>query len=237
MRPGFGGAGVRLSFLGYTVNHIIATWGYLAVFGATALEGFGLFFVPGETTLIAAAIYAGQTGKLEIAFVLTAAFLGAVLGDNFSFYIGQKFGFRLLRRYGHYVRLNEKRLKFVQYLFLRYGHPIVFVGRFVMLLRAWESFMAGADAMPWKSFAPTNAAAILVWVWIWGFGAYWLGRASTSLLEWLGIAIFVVVSVIIGAGWVYFHRHEEEAEAIADRALPGPLRSHRPADLKPVGGN
>ena len=70
-----------------------------------------------------------------------------------------------------------------------------------------------------------------------GFGAYWLERASTSLLEWLGIAIFVGVGIILGAGWVYFHRHEDEAEAIADKALPGRLRSHRPADLKPVVGD
>ena len=53
----------------------------------------------------AGACYVGQTGKLAIALVLAAGFLGAVLGDNFSFYIGQKFGFQLLRRYGHFVRL------------------------------------------------------------------------------------------------------------------------------------
>ncbi len=59
---------------------------------------------------------------------------------------------------------SEKRPKFVQYLFLRYGGPIVFIGRFVMLRRAWEAFLAGADAMPWRKLAPINAAAIVLWV-------------------------------------------------------------------------
>lgn len=226
-----------MSFFSGTINHFIANWGYIAVFAVVALEGFGFFFVPGETTLIAAAIYAGGTGKLNIAIVLAAAFCGAVLGDNFSFWIGHRYGFGLLRRYGHHIRLNEKRLKYVQYLFLRYGHPIVFIGRFVVLLRAWEAFLAGADAMPWRKFAPTNAAAILVWALIWGLGAWGLGQASKTLLEWIGIGIFVVICIILAAGWWYFRRHEEELENRADKALPGPLRSHRPSDLQPTPGD
>lgn len=220
-----------------TISHIIAHWGYLATFGVVALEGFGFFFVPGETTLIASAIYAGETGKLNIVILLLAAFCGAVIGDNFSFWIGREFGFRALRRYGHFIRLNERRLKFVQYLFLRYGHSIVFIGRFVMLLRAWESFLAGADAMPWRQFAPTNAAAILVWVCVWGLGAYALGQASTDLMERIGIGIFVVVCIILITGWIYFRRHEDALEAKADKALPGPLRAHRPSDLRPTEGD
>ncbi len=226
-----------MSIFGNTLNHLIAHWGYLAVFLATAMEGFGLFFVPGETTLILASIYAGGTGKLSIVLVLFAAFCGAVLGDNFAFLVGHRYGFGLLRRHGHYIRLNERRVKFIQYLFLRHGRPIVFVGRFVMLLRAWEAFLAGADAMPWREFAPTNAAAILVWICIWGLGAWGLGQASRSVLEWGGIAIFVIVCILLIAGWFYFRRHEERLEAKADKALPGPLRAHRPSDLKPVPGN
>ena len=221
-----------MSFFGNAIKHFIASWGYIAVFGVIALEGFGLFFLPGETTLIAAAIFAGSTGKLSIVLVLLAAFCGAVVGDNFSFWMGRQFGFPLLRRHGHYIGLREKRLKFVQYLFLRYGRPIVFVGRFVILLRAWEAFMAGADAMPWRRFAPTNASAILTWAGIWGGGAWWIGKASTSVLRGVGIAIFLVVAAILIAGGVYFHRHEDELETRAEEALPGPLRAHRPSDLR-----
>ena len=216
---------------GNSIDHLVASWGYIAVFGVVALEGFGLFFLPGETTLIAAAIVAGSTGKLSIALVLLAGFCGAAVGDNFSFWVGSRFGYPLLRRHGHYIGLREKRLKFVQYMFLRYGRPIVFVGRFVVLLRSWDAFMAGADAMPWRRFAPTNAGAILVWVGLWGGGAWWIGAASTSLLRWIGITIFLIVSASLIAVGIYFHRHEDELERRAAEALPGPLRTHRPSDL------
>lgn len=231
-----GSRGPGVFSFGSTIDHIIATWGYVAVFGVLALEGFGLFFLPGETTLIAAAIYTGETGKLNIVLVLIAAFGGAALGDNFAFFVGQRFGFPLLRRYGHYVSLREKRLKFLQYLFLRHGRSIVFVGRFVALLRTWDAFLAGADFMRWQRFAPTNALAILIWVSIWGGGAWWLGQASLSLLKWVGSAAFVIICISLIVGGIYFHGHEDELEARADEALPGPLRSHRASDLRRTSG-
>lgn len=217
---------------GQIVHHVVATWGYYAVFSLCALEGFGLFFAPGETALIAASIAAagaltGGSHHLNIIWVLLAAFCGAVLGDNFSFWVGHKFGFPLLYRYGHYIKVDLKRLKYVQYLYLRHGYPIVFLGRFVMLLRSWESFLAGANAMPWRQFAPVNGAAILVWVCVWGLGAYGIGQTSDRVLKPITIGIAVVVCITLITGWIYFRRHENELELRSEKALPGPLRARR----------
>ncbi len=219
--------------IGSIIDNVVSSWGYLAVFAGAALEGFGVFFVPGETVLIAAAVVAATGGRLNIIVVLVVAFAGAILGDNFSFWVGHRYGFGLLRRYGPKVHLNERRVKFVQYLYLRYGKPIVFIGRFVMLLRAWESFLAGANDMPWRKFAPVNAAAILVWDCVWGLGAWGLGQTTTTVLEAAGVGIFVLVIIILIVGWIYFRRHEDELEDRADKALPGPLQAHRPRDVKP----
>lgn len=216
------------------INHVVGSWGYYAVFGMLAAEGFGPFFVPGETTLLAAALIAGATHHLGILFVLLAGYAGALLGDNFSYLVGRRFGFGLIRRYGPYVRLNEKRIKFVQVVYLRYGIPIVFVGRFIMLLRSWESFLAGANRMPWRRFAPVNAAASLVWVCAWGLGAYALGEAGLAMLKTVGLALLGIFCIAAVAAWLYFRRHESDMEAWADAALPGPLKPHRPQDLKPV---
>jgi membrane protein DedA with SNARE-associated domain len=103
-----------------------------------------------------------------------------------------------------------------------------------MLLRSWESFLAGANHMPWRRFAPVNAAASLVWVCAWGLGAYILGQASKIVLETVGLGIFILFCAVFAVGWIYFHRHEDELEGWADAALPGPLQPHRPQDVKPV---
>jgi membrane protein DedA with SNARE-associated domain len=61
--------------------------------------------LPGEATLIAAALYAGKTQALNIWIIVVCASAGAILGDNPGFWIGREIGFRLLLRYGG--RLTE----------------------------------------------------------------------------------------------------------------------------------
>jgi membrane protein DedA with SNARE-associated domain len=220
-----------LSFLTHLASHAVGTWGYYAVFGMLALEGLGLFFIPGEATLIAASILTGATHQLAIGVVLAAGWAGALVGDNGSFLLGRRFGFGLIRRYGPHVRINEQRVKFVQFLYLRYGTPIVFAGRFITLLRCWQAFLAGANGMAWRRFSPVNAVSSLVWVGLWGFGAYQLGRSSEPVLKAVGFAGLIVVCVVAPLGWRYFRRHEPALHERAERALPGPLRARGPADV------
>lgn len=214
------------------ISHVVGSWGYYAVFGMLAAEGFGLFFIPGETTLLAAALVAGATHHLGIVFVLLAGYAGALLGDNFSYFVGHRFGFGLIRRYGPYVRLNQKRIKFVQVLYLRFGIPIVFVGRFIMLLRSWESFLAGANRMPWRRFVLSSAIGISLWATAFGVGGYTFGVQFARLARswWIfsgpsGWAIFGIGAVIvISILTIFVGRHEAQWTAKAERALPGPLR-------------
>lgn len=102
--------------------------------------------LPGETTLIAAAVVAGTTHVLGIWFVIAAAAGGAILGDNVGFWVGREFGYWLLLRYGRYVRLTERRIKLGQYLFDRYGGEVVFFGRFVASCGRWRRFSPGPIA-------------------------------------------------------------------------------------------
>src|SRR2546425_12903836 len=138
-----------------TLTHLLTTYGYWAVLLFVAIESIGIPF-PGETMLLVAAIYAGMTHLLSIPLVIVAAASGAILGDNLGFWVGREGGYRLLRRYGKYIRLDERTLKLGQYLFLRYGAKVVFFGRLVAVLRAWAAFLAGTNRMSWSRFLPAN---------------------------------------------------------------------------------
>src|SRR5450759_335555 len=100
------------------LTHLLTTYGYWAVLVFVGIESIGIPF-PGETMLLVAAIYAGRTHQLLIPLVIIAAAAGAIIGDNIGFWIGREGGYRLLRRYGRYIRLGERRLKLGQYLFLK----------------------------------------------------------------------------------------------------------------------
>src|SRR5260370_3654760 len=130
------------------LQHFLSTYGYWAVFFFVAIESTGIPF-PGETMILIADIDAGITHHLSILLVIVAAASGAILGDNIGFWVGREGGFRLLRRYGRYLHLNESRLKVGLYLFRKHGGKVVFFGRFVAVLRAWAAFLAATNRMPW----------------------------------------------------------------------------------------
>src|SRR5919202_2987418 len=125
-----------------TLTHLLATYGYWAVFLFVAIESTGIP-VPGEAMLLTAAIYAGTTHHLQIAFGIAAAAAGAILG----FWVGRDGGYRLLRRYGHLVRLDEGKLKLGHYLFARHGGKVVFFGRYVAVVGAPAALPARADPL------------------------------------------------------------------------------------------
>src|SRR5579872_4928593 len=92
------------------LTHFLIAYGYWAVLLFVAIESTGIPF-PGETMLLVASIYAGTTHRLSLPLVITAAASGAILGDNLGYWVGREGGYRLLRRYGHYLHVDERRIK------------------------------------------------------------------------------------------------------------------------------
>src|ERR1700761_4903601 len=203
------------------LEHFVATYGYFAVFLIVAMESAGIP-MPGETVLVTAAIFAAS-GTLAIYWVIAAGAAGAILGDNCGYWIGRELGFPLIYRFGHYIRLDEKRLKVGQYLFLRHGGKIVFFGRFVALLRAFAAFLAGVNRYNWEAFFLFNAAGGIVWASIFGAGGYLLGRAFEHYARPVGVAalIIAVIGAIVGGRFIRYA--EQGLESEAGRALLGPL--------------
>jgi membrane protein DedA with SNARE-associated domain len=202
---------------------LISAYGYWAVGGIVALESMGLP-LPGEASLIGAAVYAGTTQRLDIGLVIAAAAAGAILGDNIGYWIGREIGYPLLLRYGRYVRLTEARIKLGQYLFREHGGKIVFFGRFIALLRALAAVLAGANHMDWPRFLICNAAGGIAWAALFGGGAYYFGQALEELAKPVAFGLAAVAVIAVGIMLTVVRRREAELEQVAERALPGPLR-------------
>lgn len=213
-------------FTGGDLTHLLATYGYWIVLLFVAIESMGIPF-PGETMLLAAAIYAGTTHHLQIPLVIAAAAAGAILGDNLGFWVGREGGYRLLRRFGHYIHLDERKLKLGQYLFMRHGGKVVFFGRFVAVLRAWAAFLAGTNRMPWSHFLVFNAAGGILWATIFGLGGYILGDNFSRIAGPAGTVLAVLAAGIIVVSLILLRRNQKRLEEEAERALPGPLDAYQ----------
>lgn len=198
---------------------LIETYGYWLVGAMIALESMGLP-LPGETTLIAASLYAGNTHRLEIWMVLAAAAAGAMIGDNIGFWIGREGGLRLLERYGSRVGLGPARLRLGRYLFHLHGGKVVFFGRFVAVLRALAALLAGANRMDWRQFLAFNAAGGLIWAGLYGGGAYLLGDRITRVVGPVGFTALGVAAVAALFGFRALRQREAIWQAQADAAFP-----------------
>jgi membrane protein DedA with SNARE-associated domain len=204
----------------------VQTYSYLGVALAVGLESMGVP-VPGETALVAAALYAGKTEALNIWVLILCASAGAILGDNIGYWIGRELGFRLLLRYGSYLGITESRIKLGEYLFQRHGGKIVFFGRFVALLRSLAALMAGLNQMSWPRFVVFNAVGGILWATCYGLAAYYFGKRIETLTRPVGLVLLVIgIIIFVGAVW-FIRRHEAELAVKAEHAFPGPVKSRR----------
>jgi membrane protein DedA with SNARE-associated domain len=206
------------------LHHLAQAYGLWVLFGVVLLECMGVP-MPGETALVSAALYAGSTHRIGIAAVVAVAALAAIIGGNIGYVVGRTVGFRLLLRYGRHVRLDERRLKVGQYLFLRHGGKIVFLGRFIALLRTYAPLLAGTNRMPWLPFEVMNALGGICWAALFGVGAYLFGAQATHLGGAVSVLLLVAAAALVIAGLVFFRRHEDELVRRAELAIPGPLRA------------
>src|SRR5579862_3533168 len=204
----------------HTVDGWLSSYGYLVVFLLVMVESLGIP-VPGETVLIGAALYAGSTHKLEIWWIIVIAAAAAIIGDNIGFAIGRYGGAKLLLRYGHKVRLDEKRLKVGIWVFRRHGGKVVFWGRFVSILRTYAAFLAGTNNMTWIRFLAFNAAGGITWATVFGLAYYEFGSTLKSLSTTIDIVLGVAGTAILVAFAIWTKRKEGELRERADRELEG----------------
>jgi membrane protein DedA with SNARE-associated domain len=201
---------------------LIAHYGYAAVFCVIALESAGIP-LPGETILVTASIYAGTAHGLNIAGIIAVAAAGAIFGDNIGFWVGREIGLHVLIKHGHYIKLDEAKLKLGQYLFQKHGGKIVFFGRFVAVLRAFAALLAGANGFEPKRFFFFNAAGGIVWATLFGTLGYVFGAEAHKVAGPFGLAMLIGALIALFFGWRFYKTHEGRLMREAEMALPGPL--------------
>jgi len=204
------------------MNHLIVSYGYLAVALVVGGESLGLP-LPGESILILAAVYAGHTHRLSVWVIFIVAAAAAIVGDNIGFWLGDRGGYRLVRRFGHYVRIDEAKIKVGRYVFDRHGGKVVFFGRFVSILRTYAAFLAGTNRMEWRKFLAYNTTGGILWAGIYTFGAYLAGDALRRATGTIDLVLGGAALVVAAAALLALRRHAGKLTTRAEAAHPGPL--------------
>jgi membrane protein DedA with SNARE-associated domain len=187
------------------MTHFIQDYGLLFLFGIVCLESAGLW-LPGETALIAAGVYASK-GHLSITGVVAVAAAAAILGDNIGYWLGREGGRRLLNRYALLKRFADRVLPPAERFFERHGGKAVFLARFFGGVRVTGAWMAGITRMTWWRFLFWNAAGGIVWAVAIGLLAFYAGKAAADALARYGVyaaiggGILLVIAVVAVHVW------------------------------------
>jgi membrane protein DedA with SNARE-associated domain len=190
------------------VQEIARQYGYWAVFIGIAVENTGIP-LPGETITIVGGFLAGS-GELNYWLVLASAISGAVLGDNFGYWIGKIGGWKFLLRAGRIFRIQEAQLELAKDKFSKNAAQAVFLGRFVTLLRIFAGPLAGIAQMPYRQFFIYNLAGAVVWALTIVSLSYFLGKIVSlqQIVHWFTQAgavalLFIIILLIFSLLWEY----------------------------------
>jgi membrane protein DedA with SNARE-associated domain len=210
-----------------TVGNYLGQYGIWAILVLVMIEDFGIP-VPGETILIAGAIYAGA-GRMNIVAVGVVGFLAAIVGDNIGFAIGHFGGRTLALRWGKYVFLTEERLDRAEQFFHRHGGKVITIARFIEGLRQANGIIAGISGMHWRRFLAFNALGAALWVGTWVSLGYLAGNHITTIYHYItqySYYALIVVGVLVVAyiAW-HIRRRRRRRAAAASGASDAPAGS------------
>jgi membrane protein DedA with SNARE-associated domain len=206
-------------------------YGLWAILALVLVEDFGIP-VPGETVLIAGAVFAGS-GRLNIVAVGVVGFAAAVLGDNIGYAIGRYGGRALAERWGRYIFLTPSRLDKAQAFFDRQGGKIIALARFIEGLRQANGIIAGIAEMRWLRFLAFNALGAALWVGTWVSAGYFAGQHITTIYnDVTKYSLYAAgVAVLVIAAWMAYHlRKRRRSRAATGTAEPSAGEQTEPTD-------
>lgn len=176
------------------VFSLLDQYGYAIISIMILLECAGLP-LPGETMLLAGSAYA-STGHLNIYLVILTASISAAVGDAGGYWVGRKFGRRILGSKNRFFIHISTRLQKVESFYKRFGDPVVFFGRFVTILRMYVALFAGIGKMPYYKFALYNVSGGILWATTFGIIGFIFGK-NLSFVEKLSNELGWVVAAAI----------------------------------------
>jgi len=183
-----------------TLNNLvlssISQWGYFAIFLLMALSSICIP-IPSEIVLLFGGYLAFQ-GKLNMIAVISSGVMGNLVGSAVAYHIGLKGGRPLFLRYGKYVFVKERELRWAENWFARFGHETVFFGRMVPVIRAFISVPAGIAEMNFIKFNIYTFLGILPWSIGLAYGGFVLGAKWENIEKYFsGLSSIIIVILII----------------------------------------
>lgn len=186
------------------IHHLIQHYGYAALIIGSMAEG--------ETITLLGGVAAHQ-GLLRFPLVALSVALGGMIGDQVLYFLGRRFGARILRRFAR----HRSKIRQAQRLIQRHPYLFVIGTRFMYGFRVMGPILIGASRLPPKIFLPLNIIGAIAWALIFTTLGYvggevigpWLHNFDKHLKHWIWL---VLVIVLVAGVRLWLRRREKKQE-------------------------
>jgi membrane protein DedA with SNARE-associated domain len=155
--------------LDISLEHLIESYGYIALIVGTFLEG--------ETILVLGGV-AAKLGYLKLPWVILSAFAGSLCGDQLLFFLGRFQGQWILQKIPTWKRRADK----VHRVLERHRIPIILGFRFVYGIRTITPLVLGMSRVPIIEFVVLNIISAALWAATFGSLGYIFGKGLEIIL-------------------------------------------------------
>jgi membrane-associated protein len=200
-------------------GELIRWGGYPALGVIVFLEtGALVFFLPGDSLLVMAGVYAAK-GDLSI-WVLNLLLIPlAIAGDATSYTIGRKAGPHIFNRPRSRL-FRPEHLRAAHDFYERHGGKAIILARFMPLVRTFVPVVAGVAQMGYRRFATYNVVGAAAWVLSMTLIGFALGNSIPHLERHIEKVIVAVVLISLLPGVFEWWRARRRRAAAARAANP-----------------
>ena len=180
------------------VAHLIHSGG-LALIAVIIFAESGMFvgfFLPGDTLLLTAGVFAAS-GQLSLPLTIVVVALAAIAGDNVGYQIGRRFGRQLFKRPDS-ILFKRKYVTDAEAFFQRFGDQTMLLAHFVPIVRTFAPPVAGIAEMRFKQFVLFDAIGDSAWALIVTLVGYWFGSRIHNLDHYILLAVAAVMVFSLG---------------------------------------
>lgn len=153
------------------------------------------FFLPGDSLLVTAGIFAGQQ-VVPVHWLLIPGMLCAIIGDQLGYWIGRSTGPALFKREDSFL-FRRAHLQRAQKFYEKYGGRAVILARFVPIVRTFCPPVAGAAKMPYSRYLLFDTCGGIFWVGSMVMGGYLLGSRVPNIGKYLHLVIGTIILLSI----------------------------------------
>ena len=195
----------------YDVEFLVRTGGLLVLI-VIVFIGTGLlvgFFLPGDSLLVTAGIFAAR-GDLDLLTLNITLSLAAIAGDTVGYGIGARTGPKIFTRENSFF-FNRKHLISAKEFYDRHGGFTIFIARFVPIIRTFAPVVAGVGAMQYRKFISYNVFGGIFWVMTTTLTGYFLGTMIPNIQEHIHVVIAIVIVLSLLPALVKFAQEKWKA--------------------------